>query len=123
MSKYCNKCCDPSAKSMVKIYRRLYQDVVRVPHARYVNIQTFVNHGKAVVFLRPQKKVDAKSFHEHHCRCKRPVPKPDMHCSLWCYYQSRCERKGIKITKTIVATKIPKFPRRKKYVPQQSPAL
>lgn len=86
---FCEECkkehgCDTA----LKIYRHMYHDAVRVPHKKYVNIQTFVSNGHDVVFLRPHKSLDSAGNHEHHCHCGRGIGKPGWFCSAVCYFNS-----------------------------------
>jgi len=123
---FCEECKEErGCTTVLKIYRHMYHDVVRVPFKKYINIQTFMSNGHSVVFLRPHKSLEAASNYEHHCRCGRGTGKAGWFCSAHCYFASVHEPK-----KSCVRPKCPPpkfsdtvtaYRRRKPMMPEPSP--
>lgn len=86
---FCELCkAERECHAPLKIYRNMYHDVVRVPHKKYVNIQTFMSNGYSVVYLRPHKSLENAAHHDYLCRCGRGVGKEGWFCSAQCYFDS-----------------------------------
>lgn len=117
---FCEKCNhDTTSPYVVKVYRHMYSDAVRVPFKKYVNIQTFVSNGHDVVFLRPRKPIDTARIHCYHCSCGCGVMERGMMCSASCYFQYSRSPPTTLIENPI--RKVCKFQRRKPVFPLRSP--